>query len=209
MPGTVCDVSATFVAMTMRWCVCGSNTRCCSLALRRANNGTISMASGTAHVGGTRAEMWRSACSKSRMSRSPEAKHENVTWSLVMRGENRQFGACASVPRWACPLPRRPGCDVVAGRSVRKPGNMPHQRGSASQRLIADRDRVRAAGDLDYRYLGAQCVFEMLLELRRIDCRGGDDELQVATQRQQGGEIASRKSMLRLRSCASSMMIVS
>ena len=146
-----------------------------------------------AHVGGTRAEMMAERLLEVADVALAGGEHENVTWSLVMRGENRQFGACASDRGGHVHCLGVRVRDVVAGRSVRKPGNMPHQRGSASQRLIADRDRVRAAGDLDYRYLGAQCVFEMLLELRRIDCRGGDDELQVATQRQQGGEIAEQE----------------
>ena len=46
IPGTVREVSATFVARTMRRTWWASKTRCCSAALRREYRGTTSMAPG-------------------------------------------------------------------------------------------------------------------------------------------------------------------
>jgi hypothetical protein len=47
MPGTVSDVSATFVDSTTRRVEWAAKTRCCSAAVRRAYRGRISTAPGT------------------------------------------------------------------------------------------------------------------------------------------------------------------
>ena len=70
---------------------------------------------------------------------------------------------------------------------------MPHQRGRGAQRLVDDLHGVGAAGDLDDWNLLVQRMLEMLLKLHRIDGRRGDDQLQVATFRQQRGEVSEQE----------------
>ena len=63
MPGTVRDVSATFVASTIRRPLCCWNTRCCSACDSRAYSGSTSV---------ERYRFLFSASAVSRISRSPE-----------------------------------------------------------------------------------------------------------------------------------------
>ncbi len=65
MPGTVSEVSATFVASTIRLPVCRWKTRCCSACDSRAYRGRTSV-NGRAFL--------LSASAVSRISRSPERK---------------------------------------------------------------------------------------------------------------------------------------
>src|SRR6478609_3304971 len=67
MPGTVSEVSATLVAMTMRRPPLRLKTRCCCSADKRANNGRIS----TVRAYGRRAMLFASRSDVSRISRSP------------------------------------------------------------------------------------------------------------------------------------------
>ncbi len=69
MPGTVSDVSATFVASTTRRRLCRSNTLCCSADDSRAYSGTTSKPRGTGVP--FVAPSFPSTSAVSRISRSP------------------------------------------------------------------------------------------------------------------------------------------
>ena len=135
------------------------------------------------------------------------SEHENVARTTVVRGMDHQFGAGARhrgghvhvrVARIAAvPAIRRGRQRLVirvAGHRARfETRHGTHQRRRGAQRLIHDLHRIRASRHFDDRHLRVQRVFEMLLELHRIDCRGRDDELQVAPLGQQRRQIAEQE----------------
>ena len=74
-----------------------------------------------------------------------------------------------------------------------EPGHGPHQRGRGAQWLVDDLHRVGASGHLDHRHRRVQRVFEMLLELDRVDGGGGDNELQVTAAGEQRRQVAEQE----------------
>ena len=82
---------------------------------------------------------------------------------------------------------------VTGASAHRESRHFAHQRGRGAKRLVDHLHGEGAAGNLDYRHLLMQGVLEMLLELDRIDGRGGNDELQIAALRQQCRQIAEQK----------------
>ena len=135
------------------------------------------------------------------------SEHENVARTTVVRGMDHQFGAGARhrgghvhvrVARIAA-IPaighgrQRLVVGVSRHRARFETRHGTHQRRRGAQRLIHDLHRIRASRHLDYRHLRVQRVFEMLLELHRIDRRGRDDQLQIAPFRQQCRQIAKQE----------------
>ena len=145
--------------------------------------------------------MSRSPEAKTRMSRGPAAWLEWMTSSAQARATavGMSIGVSRSRPR-----PSRSEAvgaadsshTLFAGhRAGFEPGHGPHQRGRGAQWLVDDLHRVGASGHLDHRHRRVQRVFEMLLELDRVDGGGGDNELQVTAageQRRQVAEAGSR-----------------
>ena len=73
---------------------------------------------------------------------------------------------------------------------------------------ITNLNRIGASADIDDRR-GLTVVREMLGKTFRINRCRGDDDFEIGTFGQNLAQIAEQKSMFKLRSCASSMMIVS
>ena len=87
MPGTVSEVSATFVASTTRRLVCGSNTRCCSAADSRPYSGSTSRPAAAAAPSAPPSAsavslISRSPLRKTRMSPGP-AERSSATASMM------------------------------------------------------------------------------------------------------------------------------
>ncbi len=141
MPGTVRDVSATFVAITIRRVVCGWNTRCCSAAESRAYSGITSTASaacaealaapGLTYLG----PRWLARASvASRISRSPE---QNTRMSpgpaAISSSAARQIPVGWSSSSSSPPGPPRPRAPVSSRRALREaPGPLEEAAPSSS-----------------------------------------------------------------------------
>jgi hypothetical protein len=121
MPGTVSEVSATFVASTTRRLVCGSNTRCCSAADSRPYSGSTSRPAAAA-----------APSAPPSRPRCPD---------LPLAAEEDQDVAGPRGPQLGDRVDDALHLVARLGRGVVRVG----------QRPVADLHRVRPAGHLDHR----------------------------------------------------------
>ena len=158
----------------------------------------------TTHINSTRAIMMTQRILKIMNVALAGSEHENIARSTVMTRMNHQFGtgACHSRRHINIRLARilRIGggrqCFIVSiarHRASFKTRHGTHQRGSGTQRLIHDLHGVGAPRNLDNRYFRMQSMFEMLLELHRINRRRRDHQFQITTFRQQCSQISKKK----------------
>ena len=132
-------------------------------------------------------------------------EYENISGPAVMAGMDHQLraGTCHGgrhvdihvAARILCV--RSGGQRLVIGVARHRAGfetrHGAHQRRRGAKRLVHDLHGVGTTRHLNDRYLRMQSMLEMLLELHRIDRRRRDDELQIATLRQQRRQIAEQK----------------
>ena len=168
MPGTVSEVSATFVASTTRRASWGLKTRCCSCGASRAYSGSTSIRDGRRPV---------SASAVSRISRSPD------------RNTSTSPGPSRSSSSTASPIA---STGSRSGRPRRRPRprrrRRRRRRRVQRQRAVANLDRVRAARHLDDRRPA-----EVLAEAPGVDRRARDDELEVRALGQQAVQVAEQE----------------
>ncbi len=169
MPGTVSDVSATFVASTTRRTVAGwdEKTRCCSAAESREKSGTTSRVRPGSGLRSARAS------AVSRISRSPGRKTRTSpgpSCGELAYGVEDRLGLVAD-----------DGLALLVGLW------------ELDQGPVAHLDRVGPAGDLDHRRGAARLVGEVAGEAVGVDGGRGDHELEVGPAWQQSLEVAEEE----------------
>ena len=132
------------------------------------------------------------------------SEYENIARATVMTRMNYQFGTGACHRRrhinirFARILRIGGGrqCFIVGiarHRARFKTGYGTHQCRSSAQRLIHDLHGVGSPRNLDNRHFRMQSMFEVLLELYRINRRRRDHQFQVTAFRQQCSQITEQK----------------
>ncbi len=174
MPGTVSDVSATFVASTTRRVVwgCEENTRCCSAAESREKSGTTSRVRPGSGFRSPRAS------AVSRISRSPG------------RNTSTSPGPSCASSRTASTIASVWSRTTTSPSSSMSPSSV---RARGDQGPVADLDGVHPSGHLDDRGLPSAVVGEVPGEPLGVDGRRRDDQLQVGASRQQSPEVAEQE----------------
>ncbi|CAB4928540.1 unannotated protein [freshwater metagenome] len=100
MPGTVSDVSATFVDSTTRRPECGENTRCCSAAESLAYRGTISVLRRLRSASASAvSRISRSPDRNTKMSPSPSDISSSTAWQVASTGSRSIVVSPASTVR--------------------------------------------------------------------------------------------------------------